>query len=71
MDGTHHLHHLRVYVLRNHATLARDVFQHLMKSLRFDLLAFEFRVSVIEVEKDGALMQFLDEELGTFARRRF
>ena len=71
MDKTHHLHHLGVYVLSNHATLARDIFQHLMKGLRFDLLALEFRVSVIEVEKDRALMQLLDKELRTFSSRSF
>ena len=42
-----------------------------MQSLSFDLLALEFRVGIVEVEDDRALMQLLDEKLRTFTRRGF
>lgn len=42
-----------------------------MKSLGFDLFALEFGACIIEIEQDAALVELLDEELGTFAGRGF
>ena len=63
--ATYHVDHLRVYVLRDHIALGSDVFQHLVKSLRLDLLATKFGASVVEVEQDAALVQLPDKEART------
>ena len=42
-----------------------------MQSLGLDLLPLQFGVGVIKIEKDCALVEFLDEELWTLRRRRF
>ena len=68
---TYHLHNLRVYVLGDYTSLGGDILQHFVQGLRLDLLAFEFGVGIVEVEDNGALVQFLDEQLGPFADRSF
>ena len=42
-----------------------------MQSLCLDLFPFELRVSVVEVEDDGTLVQLPDEELRAFGDRCF
>jgi hypothetical protein len=71
VEGTYHLHHLGVYVFSDNITLCRDVLQHLVQRLGLDLLPLQIGVGVIKIEKDRALVKFLDEELWTLRRRRF
>jgi hypothetical protein len=59
--GTDHVDHLGVYVLSDDSTLGCDIFQHLMESLSFDLLSFEFGTGVVEIEKYTALIELLDK----------
>ena len=47
---THHAYHLRVYTLSDHSTLGSDILEHLMQGLGFNLLAFEFGTSIVEIE---------------------
>lgn len=68
---TYHVDNLRVYVLGNNTTLGCDVFQHFVQCLCLDLFAFEFCTRVIKIEKDTALMELLDEQLGAFVWRSF
>ena len=56
---------------RDNASLGRDILEHFVQGLRFDLLALELGVGIVEVENNGALVQLLDEELRTLACRRF
>ena len=63
VEGTHHLHHLGVYVFSDNITLCRDILQHLVQRLGFDLLPFQIGVGIIKVKEDRALMKFLDKEL--------
>jgi hypothetical protein len=42
-----------------------------MQRLGLDLLPLQLGVGIVKIEKDGALMQLLDEELWTLRRRRF
>ena len=69
-EGTYHLHHLRVYVFSDNITLRGDVLQHLVQRLGLDLLPLQLGVCIVEIEKDRALMKFLDEKLRTLGRRR-
>ena len=41
-----------------------------MQRLGLDLLPLQFGVGVIKIEKDRALVKFLDKELGTLRERR-
>lgn len=69
MNATNHANDLWVYILGDDTPLGGDVLKHLVKRLGFDLLALEFRTGVVEVEQDATLVELLDEEAGTLARR--
>ena len=68
--GTYHFDNLRVYVFGDDTALCRNVLEHLMQRLRLDLLAFQLRVRVVEVEDHSTLVQLLDKELWTLVGRR-
>ena len=68
---THHLDNLWVYVIGYHLSLGGDIFQHLVQSLCLDLLSLEFRIGVVKVEQDCALMQLADEKLWPLTGRGF
>ena len=69
-DGTYHLHHFGVYVFGDNITLCRDVLQHLVQRLGLDLFPLQLGVGIVKIEKDRALVKFLDEELWALRRRR-
>lgn len=68
---TYHVDYLGVYTFSDDSTLGGDIFQHLVKGLSLDLLALELGTRVIEVKKDTALVELLDEQLWPLAGRSF
>jgi hypothetical protein len=69
-ERTYHLHHLGVYVFSDNITLRCDVLQHLVQRLGLDLFPFQVGIGIVKIEKDGALMKLLDEQLRALRRRR-
>jgi hypothetical protein len=57
--ATYHANYLWVYAFGYHASLGGDIFEHLMKRLRLDLLSLQLRTGVVKVENDAALVQLL------------
>jgi hypothetical protein len=51
--------------------LCGDIIEHLVESLGLYLLALELCTGVVEVEEDATLVEFLNKQLGTLARRGF
>ena len=62
LGRTHHADYLGIYPLCEYSPLCRDVLQHLMQSLHFDLLALQFAARVVEVKDNSALLKFLHEK---------
>ena len=63
MDS-HHPNNFWVDAFRDHAPLRRNVLQHLIEGLRFDLLAVQLATRVIKVKYDATLLQLADEQIG-------
>ena len=63
---TYHVDHFGIDVLSDDTALGRDVLEHLMKRVRFDLLAPELSVCIIEIKEDTTLVKLSYKQLRTF-----
>lgn len=66
---TYHVHNLGVDLFRDNAALRRNVFEHFVQRLRFDLFSLHITAGVIEIEHDRTLVKLLYKQVVAFLRR--
>ena len=54
----YHFNNLGVYVFCDHIALRRNVIQHFVQCLGFDLLALQFGTGVVKIKNYFTLMEF-------------